>query len=94
MRVGDTDAAEDPVANTLCAAYDSPYLEVYNLNCDTPLVGRYVSVRLRPGAPIADDDRLLTLCEVQVRQPRSCASPTHLPVSRPPVAAVTLPTHA
>ena len=80
VRVGNTDAAKDPSANALCASYDTPYQAVYNLTCNTPLMGRFVSVKLRLGSPDTqpNSQRILTLCEVKVRQPGACASPTQL----------------
>ena len=64
VRVGLTDSAVDPTANALCAWYTTPAQSMYQLTCTTPLVGRYVSVRLPPGTARGND--VLSIGEAQV----------------------------
>ena len=63
VRVGNTPAATSPSVNAVCASYDSPTQSLYTLTCSTPLVGRYLLVRLR--RVIARVENVLTLCEVK-----------------------------
>ena len=70
VRVGDTAASTSWVANAVCAAYTIPALSVYTLNCNPPLVGRYVVVRLKamcelPAGTSAVRDGWLGICELQ-----------------------------
>ena len=69
VRVGNTSSATDPSANPQCAWYTTPAQATYIVKCTTPLVGRYVSVRLPPGytrLAVDGSAAYLTLCEVQV----------------------------
>ena len=71
VHVGDTSAATNSIANAVCASYTIPALSVYTLNCNPPLLGRYVVVRLMTlaeaptASQVADRDGYLGICEFQ-----------------------------
>ena len=76
VRVGNTYAligssyAGTVVADPVCASYATPSQSVVKLNCDQPLLGRYVLVRRKPKSELpagtSTGGGTLTVCELQI----------------------------
>ena len=68
VRVGATDPSANPTANPLCARIMGALpARAYVIACPTPLVGRWLSVRLVPGfTRVAGEPPILQLCGVAV----------------------------